>query len=749
MVCCGFFGENMKAWLQIGLIGCLGLLITFFNVVEPLERTLLGARFSADQRPASGTLTVVQIDARSIRELGVWPFSRASHAQAIDQLRKAGAASIAFDVELARSTDEADNQELVDALKRAGGQVVLPSFIQLASAGQSTNDTIRTEPAGIFRDHAWLANVNVYPSPDGRIWTMTYGGWVDGKFQYSLAATLAGRAKRDTREFYIDYGIDITTIPRLSFIDLINGNFDTSLVEGKQIIVGGTAVELGDQLNLPTIGVVSGPVLQALAFETIYQSREIWRTTALVSFALIIFTLFVLAFLRKNTRLTYFLVGVSVYCLLLQAFALWLQHYAAISMDTASVLVIAIVVAIAFTKSELEARREQVNLERTEKENRSKVFDRVIEDSFDGIIILGNDKRLEMINAAGKKILEVRDGENLLGHSLSDVFSDWRLHGEFEVDTGIFDQLGALQELQFRSPSGALKIVEFVAAQSDLENSDGKIQRKIYTLTFRDITQRRNAEQERDNALQEAISANSAKTQFLANMSHELRTPLNAIIGFSEIMRQQLFGKLGSDQYVGYAGDIEASGRHLLSIVNDILDVSRIETGEFELIEEEIDISEIFNSVHRLSDGWPAAAERNISLIVDNELPLLWADARLAKQMVLNLLSNAVKFSNAGSKITISGSLNALGGIQLRVQDEGIGIAADCLPNLTDAFYQVDATLEREFEGSGLGLTLVRKHMDLHGGELLFESKLGVGTTATLSFPSSRTCNTQSEPQTA
>ena len=739
----------MKAWLQIGLIGCLGVLITFFDVVEPLERTLLGARFSVDQRAASGTLTVVQIDARSIRELGVWPFSRASHALAIDQLREAGAASIAFDVELARSTDDADNQELVDALERAGGQVVLPSFMQLASAGQTTNHTIRTEPANIFREHAWLANVNVYPSPDGRIWTMTYGGWVEGKFQYSLAATLAGRAKRDTREFYVDYGIDIATIPRLSFIDLINGNFNQSLVEGKQIIVGGTAVELGDQLNLPTIGVVSGPVLQALAFETIFQNREIWRTNALVSIGLIFLTLLVLSTLRAYTRLTIFLISVSIYCVLLEALALSLQHFSAISMDTASVLVIAIVVAIAFTKSELEARREQVALERTEKENRGRMFDRVIEDSFDGIIILGNDKRLETINAAGKQILEVNDDADLLGHPLTDVLSNWSLRGEYEFDTGIFEQLGALQELQFSSPSGASKIIEFVATQSDLESSEETTQRQIYTLTFRDITQRRNAEQERDNALQEAISANSAKTQFLANMSHELRTPLNAIIGFSEIMRQQMFGKLGSDQYVGYAGDIEASGRHLLSIVNDILDVSRIETGEFELIEDEIDIDELFNSVCRLSDGWPAVGERNISLVKDDNLPLLWADPRLAKQMVLNLLSNAVKFSDAGSNITVSGSLNMDGSIQLRVQDEGIGIAADCLPNLTNAFYQVDATLEREFEGSGLGLTLVQKHMGLHGGELAFESELGVGTTATLSFPANRTCDAHSKPKTA
>lgn len=727
---------TMKTYRQSIIIGCLTLFLTAFGVLEPVERALLSLRFSLDERSASGALTVVQIDARTIKELGVWPFERTHHARAIDKLREAGASAIAFDVELARGQSDADNAALVDALKRAGGQVILPSFIQLASAGQRNGDTIRTEPDPLFREHAWLANVNVYPSSDGRIWTMTYGGFTEGKFLYSLAATLAGRALRDEQAFYVDYGISIQSIPRLSYIDLLHGTYDPSLVAGKRIIVGGTAVELGDQLNLPVVGIASGPVLQAIAFETIFQNREIWRTSIYLSVVLAFFTILILSLARRVTGLRLYLLGVVVFCVVVEALAFSVQHFAAISVDTGAVLLVAVLMGIGVTITELDARRDQVTRERVEKENRGRMLDRVVEDSFDGVIIFDEKHRVESVNVAARKILELHIDGSFIGCELSEIFpASLR-----EVDLLPIDHLNDLHELDFVTPSAEERTIEFVVTHSTLEEIGGANNKSIYTATFRDITERRQAELERDEALQEAITANSAKTQFLANMSHELRTPLNAIIGFSEMMRQQLLGPLGSEQYVGYAGDIEGSGRHLLSIVNDILDVARIETGEINLNEEALDIDELLVSVRRLTDGWPASKDRNVVIDVENNLPMLRADHRLAKQMVLNLLSNAVKFSQSGSTVTLTSYTTTDGAIIVEVRDEGIGIPAECIPKLTDAFFQVDARLEREFEGSGLGLTLVQTHMALHGGSVSFESELGSGTIVRLAFPVDRSC---------
>jgi len=724
----------MKAYRQPLIVGCLTLFLTALGFLEPIERALMAFRFNIDTRPASADLVVVQIDARSIKELGVWPFNRSDHARAIDTLHTAGASAIAFDVELARSQNEADNAELVAALKRAGGQVILPSFIQLASAGQKSGDTLRTEPDPLFREHSWLANVNVFPSSDGRIWTMTYGGFVDDKFQYSLAATLAGRALRDEQAFYVDYSIDINSIPRLSYIDLLTGNFDPTEIEGKRIIVGGTAVELGDQLNLPVIGVVSGPVLQALAFETIHQEREIWRTSTILSLLLGGLTLLLLSTTRRLTSLGFYIAGIVVFCAATQFTAFGIQHFAAISVDTSAILLVASLMGISVTTTELEVRREQVARERVEKENHGRMLDRVVEDSFDGIIVYNQDRYIESGNAAARKILQVQSETALVGRNLSDVLpssSDWWAPWEQ-------NQTDDLQEVEFTTPSGETRIIEYVVTRSVLEEAETRQSRPIFTATFRDTTERRQAERDRDDALQEAISANRSKTQFLANMSHELRTPLNAIIGFSEIMKTEAFGPLGSEQYVGYSSDIEDSGRHLLSIVNDILDVARIETGDFNLNEDELEVEDLLQSVKRLTEGWPAAKDRNIKIEAADGLPELWADPRLTKQMVVNLLANAVKFSPSGTTIFLKAKLDDSGAIRIDVCDEGIGIPQESIPKLTDAFYQVDARLEREFEGSGLGLTLVQKHMSLHGGTLSFESEEGVGTTATLTFPPNR-----------
>lgn len=735
----------MKTYRQTIIIGCLALLLGTLGVLEPIERALMSFRFNLDTRPASADLVVVQIDARTIKELGVWPFNRADHATVIDTLHHAGASAIAFDVELARSPYDEENIALVEALKRAGGQVILPSFMQLASAGQKSGETLRTEPDPLFRDHSWLANVNVYPSSDGRIWTMTYGGFVDDQFQYSLAATLAGRALRDEQAFYVDYGIDITTIPRLSYIDLLKGNFVPEEIKGKRVIVGGTAVELGDQLNLPVIGVVSGPVLQALAFETIHQEREIWRTSTFLSLLLAALTLLLLALMQHRARLSVYLFGIAAFCLTIQLIVLAIQHVGAISVDTGPILLVAGLMGISVTISELDARRAQVARERMEKENHVRMLDRVVEDSFNGIIVYNQDRRIESSNAAARKILRVESETALVGKKLSAVLpnsSDWWAPWEQ-------DQVEDLQEVEFTTSTGEMHTIEFVVTRSILQEADSTESRPIFTATFRDITERRQAELDRDAALQEAIAANRSKTQFLANMSHELRTPLNAIIGFSEIMKTEAFGPLGSEQYVGYSNDIEDSGRHLLSIVNDILDVARIETGDFSLNEDELEVEDVLRTVIRLTEGWPAAKDRNITLEAADGLPDLWADPRLTKQMVLNLLSNAVKFSPSGSTILLKATVNDSGAIRIDVCDEGIGIPQESIPKLTDAFYQVDARLEREFEGSGLGLTLVQKHMSLHGGELSFESEEGVGTTATLTFPPDRAISEECNLDTA
>jgi signal transduction histidine kinase len=221
-------------------------------------------------------------------------------------------------------------------------------------------------------------------------------------------------------------------------------------------------------------------------------------------------------------------------------------------------------------------------------------------------------------------------------------------------------------------------------------------------------------------------------------MSHELRTPLNAVIGFSEIMKTEALGPIGSAKYREFADDIYASGQHLLDLINDILDLSKIEFGKSRLCEEEIEIASLVDSAVTLVRE---SARRNaveIQLEYPANLPDMLADRRKFKQILANLLSNGIKFTPAGGKVSLSAWCEADSGLVFQIADTGIGIALEDIPKALAPFQQIDSKLGRKHEGTGLGLPLTKALVELHGGTLDIESEFGVGTTVTLRFSSSR-----------
>lgn len=250
-----------------------------------------------------------------------------------------------------------------------------------------------------------------------------------------------------------------------------------------------------------------------------------------------------------------------------------------------------------------------------------------------------------------------------------------------------------------------------------------------------DITAYRRAEEDLRAAKEKAERANRAKSELLANTSHELRTPLNAIIGFSQVMEDELFGSLGNPRYCGYAKDIRQSGEYLISVINDLLDLSKIEAGRQDPENEAVDLAEIVNNAVKVTHERAESVDLSVRQRISRDLPRVWADRRMVQQIVLNLLSNAVKFTPAGGTVTICAEPAQAGGLLVEVSDTGIGMTVEDLERAFEPFGRARGALVRNAEGSGLGLPLSRSLAKLQGAALDVESTPGKGTTARLYFP--------------
>lgn len=275
-----------------------------------------------------------------------------------------------------------------------------------------------------------------------------------------------------------------------------------------------------------------------------------------------------------------------------------------------------------------------------------------------------------------------------------------------------------------------IAVVERTAELSRANESNAQLEKEILERT--------RVEAELRTAKDEAEVASRAKSEFLAMVSHELRTPLNAVIGFSEILTNEMFGPVGDERYMGYAADIRSSGLHLLSLINDILDLSKVEANSFELVEEELDVPALIDEALHLVEAKANAGKIRLDPGLQPDLPALFADERAFKQVILNLLSNAVKFTPPGGRVTVSADVADEGEFIIVIVDTGIGIAEEDQERILKPFTQADSSLARRYEGTGLGLPLTKSLMELHGGRLVLESQPRKGTTVRAVFPRNR-----------
>jgi signal transduction histidine kinase len=241
------------------------------------------------------------------------------------------------------------------------------------------------------------------------------------------------------------------------------------------------------------------------------------------------------------------------------------------------------------------------------------------------------------------------------------------------------------------------------------------------------------------SALSRAQTADHTKTQFLANMSHELRTPLNAVIGFSETMENQLFGPIGNDRYLAYAADIRRSGEHLLSIINYILDLSKIEGGKIEVEDNIVDVAALVDDVRRMLNGLAAGGLVDFKTDVKTSLPRVRGSEVKLKQILVNLASNAVKYTPPGGCVVVSAWQDHGGGISIGVTDTGIGMSQADLAVALLPFGRADNEVVQRINGTGLGLPLAKRFTEIHGGRLEINSVSSEGTTVMVHLPPART----------
>lgn len=377
-----------------------------------------------------------------------------------------------------------------------------------------------------------------------------------------------------------------------------------------------------------------------------------------------------------------------------------------------------------------ERRRAERALSEAEKKYRA-----IVENAASGIYQVTPEGHYLSANPAMARILGYDNSEEIL-RDVRNANSDIYYNGR-ERERHLRDAVRSVSvnvEGQVRRKDG--KIIWVQENLRAVKDDDDQL--IFFEGSMEEITQRKDSEIALREAKVQSDLANRAKSEFLANMSHELRTPLNAIIGFSDIIRTQAFGTVGSPEYLDYARDINESGKRLLQVINDILDVSRIEAGERQLNEGVVDLHKTLLSSLEMLAPKIEANRMIVSNHVRDTAPKIIGESHAIKQMLINLLSNAVKFTPEGGRISIDADVDDYGQMHISITDTGIGLTDDEIEKALSPFGQVDTALNKSESGTGLGLTLVQSLMSLHGGSFELFSQKGIGTTATLIFPPKR-----------
>jgi len=732
----GKIARRVGLWLRGSLIAVLICLaasaIAASGMLTPLSLSLRDFWFGVFQRPASGEIVLVHMDSHSIKELRNWPWPRSRHGQLVDRLNEAGADLIAFDVDFSSPSKPEEDKSFAKAIERAAGKVLLASLVQPLSADR--RELTMSLPLDMFLENALWGDVNIMP-PEGlaRVASVARVYETDDP-RPGFAAIIAQNGPMSASEFVIDYSIDRSTIPFLSYIDVLKGQFDPARVRGKRIIIGATAVELGDRVSVPRWGVIPGVEVNALIAESLLQNRTL--SDASIAGQLILILLVALgmnpARMRWGARSIMVPLGLSAVGLLAVSVGSFL--YLALLVDPLPAFVAAIICVFSSGLLELASRSNAVMRERTTSSMRQAMITRIVEDSSDGILVVRDNGRIELCNDQAARLLNVTR-KTLTGRLIRNYLPAFEDLGDAAKGAGL-SEANRSCDLQLEGEAGEA-LVELSVRRTQLgalgaANSYGT--RYLDSYTLRDVTAVRRAREAELRAQEERLASERAKTNFVANMSHELRTPLNAIIGFSELLAGEMLGPVEQRAYVEHAEIVVKSSHHLLSVVNNVIDVARLDSELVQVSHAETHVTDVIEGAVDLVKALSVFQGHDIQLSIAPEASVINTDARLLKQIAYNLLSNAVKFSPEGSSVSCAAWIEGADAV-LVVKDNGCGIAEESLPRLSDLFSHAESAFNRPHDGLGVGLYLVKRCLEKLDGRLSFETAVGEGTTVRVVLP--------------
>lgn len=720
----------LRAARRAALASGVAMALYAAGFLEFAELRLLELRFAFAERVVSEEVLLVEIDRRSLDEIGVWPWPRRIHGLALDRLDAAGAASVSFDVDFsARSVPEED-AALARSLARAEATVYLAAFADPDGGAE-------VAPLEALLKEAEPASVLMPLQEDGRIWRAIPERSFRGGAMDAMFTRLAARAP-EPGDFWIDYSFDPETIPVISFVDIAAGRFDPAEIRGRRVLIGATAVELGDIAPAPRFGSLPGPVIQVLAAESIDDGRRLQRAPAPLVAGFTALVAFLAALLQSRTNLRAVIASLGGGGGLAFSAAALTQAQWPLILDVAPAavaLALSVPVAYAGRVAQLDLRL----LAKSLALNRANLFmSRVAENLEDGLVTLDSSGAVKTLNRAASNLFLV-DREDAANPRAIAGYCLWpRLRGLEDIRHALARaSWNGHRRRAVCARSNGERFYAEVAVTSIDEGSD-----RVWVVLVRDVTgivQAERAARRREALLRDlkvrAEAATRTKTEFVATMSHELRTPLNSIIGFSSIMNDEAFGPLGADAYRQMSSEMKNSGARLLRLLTHILDYANAEMDRLEIDPAPVDIVDLTREAVSLQSARAEQAGIAVAFSANGPFHPLDVDRVAIQKAIGNILNNAIRFSEAGGSVRVAVREAADGGAEIAISDEGLGMPPSFLARCCEPFEQLDKSASRGFDGAGLGLTVAKAFIERHGGTLSLQSAPQVGTTATIHLP--------------